>query len=253
MNKIIEEQIMKQREHKFIYSNNTNNRSNDLKKMISKFPINIKSEKTMGIYVPKIGIPLDSREEHIMCPEMIYKINYIAREYLNYLIEYNLIKNIIDNKEVINKIEFSLLNVINSAYFNRLFVINDINTYLYEIELILNMLIDVYDKVLETGMLHELVNYIPHKFISIEWLCDILKKLLITDEPFTLILDNKTKVSLASLRAVMDLLSIKTSSLCIKIATSRESWKTYKTSNGKVKRLSHIELDDNYNKFIHKK
>lgn len=250
----IEDIIMRESRHHFIYGYDTLERKKFCEDLEEKYPILLDNDKQSAVYLEEYGLPnlevLDNYyERHI--------VGLASREYLSFLIAYRILLNAkksIDYSELNKRME-RLINIINKNFMNSGFSsISDVDSLLMVLCNSKEFYLNSYkDYVLNGNQIN--INKVSIPFLDLEIFIRAFKEEMNINSSFSIIINNNQDIALSSVKAINDLVGSRINSdISMKIVTEPDKWKSFFNSCGAFVQSVHdygtIELDDSLSQYI---
>ncbi len=252
---MLEERII-ERSNKFIYIYENEKRKALVEKMTNKYPVIVDRKRPMCVCINEVGLPqkisLDKIDK--------VKIVFFAKEYLSFLLAYNLLRAV---KEQVGFETFSInrasnfLRYLNSLIDTNSFQISTLEELLSNIEKSKNSYLENYLKFIQTGNVDIFFNDLKIKFMDIFGFVKNLKMLLKNPSYFCIVFVYKQKDEVInySIRAINSLIGIKNNfDFCINVVCTPGKWKEYLDINKYVlmyrKDYDVIEIDSSLKNYV---
>ena len=247
MGELLKDEIMNQSRHLFIYGYENDERTSFLKSLESDFDVVVGLDKPIAIYMkeyyfPKTDISLDVDK---------FRIHQVSRERFNIAIVKNIITRIKSNSSLLedeNILKF--LNRISS-------ITSDDSSYSnlddFEKDLIssLEFYSLYYEKLISGSNSLPSISEVKIPFIMPDMVIPKIKKMLVNNSYFGIIIDGSGDFSLETYKLVNGYVTRRINSdLSMKVVTDPEKWITYYDNSGEYAEAVHdygiIELDSSY-------
>lgn len=246
--KYLENQIINQSRHQFIYGYDTDERSYFLKDLSLKNKIT--QDNPIVIYIDDLGLP---KKETLDLSLDYITLSSISRDYLNFTILINLIKKILSELKISKEKEISFINRINKLYLNKGYSeITSLEEFLENIIISQKTYKDIYLNYLQTGNIINPFDKLAIPFVfDIESIINLLKTMINNNSYIILLIDYHNPTATISIQAINSLIGSRINkTLSIKVATDINSWPTYYDLNHRIIENIHdygeVSFDLNY-------
>lgn len=245
---ILNDMIMGQDRHMFIYGYQNEERSKLLETMALESQKNFDGNSPIGIYISDIGLP-NVQVKQANVDMTVLKL--LARDYCSYLMCSEILKVVLSSKAPDDSDKF-LKNI------NKMFLKREVSSLEEVCSLLEESKVICYDTFVNYsmyGVAHDYLSKIPFKFISSSYFISCLKRCINMKSYFALLFDTCDEMSTISQMAINDYVGCRNNAdISIKVATSYENWRTYYCLNGclieNVHDYGFVEIDDNLEKHI---
>lgn len=251
----IQNQIMSESRHQFIYSYDTKEKDELLKELSDKYPVIRDQNMPSAIYIEDFGLP---KIEAKVKPDNS-KIDIISSEYLSLSIASSILeasqKTI--SKEILEEKAKRLINLLNKYNRNPNYPqINNIDDLIKIMNQSKDFYRTFYESYLEEGKELNIMDS-SLSFFHLDMFVREYKEALKNDSYFGIILNKKSPIALSSTKAVNFFVGARINKdIAMKIVTTPESWDSYIDQNGQYIEAVHdygiIELDGSYDDYSKK-
>lgn len=245
---ILNDMIMGQNRHMFIYGYQNEDRSNLLKDMALESQKNFDGNTPIGVYISDMGLP-NILDEQANVDMTVLKI--LARDYCSYLMCSEILKVVLSSK-IPGDLDKYL------KYINKMFLKRDASSLEEVCTLMDGTKVICYDTFVNyciNGETNDYLDKVPFGFIFPMHLISYLKKCINMQSYFALLFDIPDGMSVISQMAINDYVGCRNNDdISMKVATSYEDWGTYYCLNGSLIENVHdygcVEIDDNLEEHI---
>lgn len=253
MNKTIENQIISNNNHQFIYGCDGKERKEFLHNIANNYPVVINENRPMAIYLNKIGLPNYSLY-HSELDKI--KLASFSAEYLNFSIAHEMIDSLLNNCDcdsIKDKVSIFLkfINELSTRETNISSLV-ELNELLKKAQ---NFYYENYCMYSKVGKHNNFLDELSIPFLDIDYFTKNFKEMLNNNLYFCVIADYQDFISLPSIQAINSLVASRiNSNISMKVACDPSKWQTYYSLNGDLTQNIHdyniIELDDSYSEHI---
>lgn len=255
MNKTIENQIISDNNHQFIYKFDENERKQFLQDIVNNHPVIMNENRPMAIYLNKIGLPKFYLHQHELDK---IKLATFCSEYLNFSIAHEITDSLLKNYDYKNTDD----NILKFLEFINEIADHNINiSTLHELNDILKKTRDTYYEnyciYKKIGEHSDFINELPIPFLDIQYYLKKIKEIINNNSYFCILINYQDDISLHSIQAINSLVSSRINSdISIKIASDYNAWPTHYSLNGDLIQNVHdyteINLDNNCSNYVKK-
>ncbi|MBE6148579.1 MAG: hypothetical protein E7167_03720 [Firmicutes bacterium] len=223
----INNEIMGQSRHQFIYGYNTDDRTSQMKEMVESHPIKMDESSPMGIYLESPAVETETPDSN--ADRML--ITRMGKEYLRFTIAYTLLDRALEDNDftTIPERVSSFLDAINRLLVN--YGKAEIKS-LQELLTILKMGLEYYEMnykaAVDTGAYMGSPTELPISFLSLDVFLSYFKKMLNNNSFVAVVVDMKNPISNIATQAINEYVAKRCNSdLSMKIVCEPGSWATY--------------------------
>lgn len=252
--KHLQNTIMGQNRHQFIWGYDGFLRRQFLKDMVNSYPINIDGSKPIGIYLDCVGLP--KVKNHSELDKMVLLM--MSREYCYFSIVSCIINETLrqlDKKDIAKRAK-ELLDMFNRFYLgNSEAKVNNLQELRQLVEDTKNVYYSEYNKYVRSGILNDFVNDMPLVFIDLNNFVEYYKKMINNNSFIGIVVDHQTPIIIKSQQAINQLIGLRINkNISMKVACKPNGWETFVALNGTYIESIHdygtVEFDNSYKEHI---
>ena len=254
VNTSLENQIMQQSRHQFIYGYNGETREKFLREMASRYPANLNDSNNIAVYVDSIGLPKIGPDSELDKTTL----RAFSREYLISSILESLIDKTVKetDKSDLAKRSENLLQRINKLWSNGIEIesIEELRTVLEETR---RIYYQKYEEYVKSGIVSNFIDILPVSFINLNMFIREYKYMLNSKSFIGVIIDHQTPIATESEQGVNSLVASRINAdISMKVACEPGTWGHYYDLNGNYIEYVHdygtVDLDDSNTAYMKK-
>ena len=197
MNKFIENYIISENRHQFIYGSDGEKRKTFLHELAKNNPVVMNENEPMAIYLDKVGLP----NYYLYQFELDrIKLATFSSEYLNFSIAYEMTNSLLNNCNY-DDFEYNV-----SYFLKKINKLSDCNTNISTLEDLNNLLkrtrnfyYENYCMYSKIGEHSNFIEEIPISFLDINYFTKLFKEMINNNSYFCIIVDYQKDMSLTSM------------------------------------------------------
>lgn len=254
----IEQEIMGQSRHQFIYGENGIEREQFLRNLVHRYPITCNQDVPMAIYLENFSLP---QVESISHDVDEINLTIIAREYFNFSCFSNLMDAFL--KQVpMDQLDGKMnqfLMIVNRFFRNKKFEeIQSIEELDYILKQVQEMYREAYIQLLTCGNFSICYEKMPISMLDLNMLMIYFKKMIHNHSYLAVVVDIQEEIPILSMKAINGFITKRNQeNISMKVVSEFQSFKTYEDLDGVFAEYLHdygiVELDSNVRGYIKQK
>ena len=247
MNEYLKKEIMEQSRHQFIYGYDTLEKCLAFKSLEEDYPVKVNENSPIAVYMKGFSLP----KRDIDFDVDKFRLQQVSREYFNLALVKNIISRIKDNQSLLSDEIFSkvlrqlcIVTSDKSSY-------DSFDDFSKDLESSLSFYLSYYKDLLGGKEILPNINDVKIPFMMPDMIVPRIKKMLVNNSYFGIIIDQNSSFCLNTYKIVNDYVGRRINSdLSFKVVTDPRCWSTYYDTNGEFIESIHdygiVELDDSY-------